>query len=424
MVMQMDVEVIFKEIESLRENMVDTLVELIKVPAVSPDSGGEGEYDKAQKLLEIIKDWPFDKVEVYNAPDERAKNGVRPNILAYYYGEQGEKSPRLWILTHLDVVPPGDLSKWTVTKPFEPVVKDGKVYGRGSEDNGQSLVASLYAVRALMNLGIRPKRTVILAFVSDEETGSKYGLEWLMKEHPELFRKNDLVLVPDGGNEEGTFIEIAEKSILWMKIKVKGKQVHASMPGLGLNAHRVAIDYAKALDDLLHEKYNARDELFDPPESTFEPTMGENPSDAPNIAPGEHEVVFDCRVLPQYNLDDILNDAQELAEKVREKYKKEINGEVLPKIEIEVLQRLDAPAPTPKDSEIVKLLQKAIKEFRGKEPKIGGIGGGTFAAYFRRLGIPAVVWATLDETAHQPNEYAKIDNMVEDAKIMAALALL
>ncbi|MCD6372386.1 MAG: M20/M25/M40 family metallo-hydrolase, partial [Thermococcus sp.] len=52
------------------------------------------------------------------------------------------------------------------------------------------------------------------------------------------------------------------------------------------------------------------------------------------------------------------------------------------------------------------------------------IGGGTFAAYFRKLGIPAVVWATLDEMAHQPNEYAKIDNMVEDAKVMAALALL
>ncbi|HIH72869.1 MAG: Succinyl-diaminopimelate desuccinylase [Thermococcales archaeon 44_46] len=420
----MDTEALFKEIEALRDDMVDTLVELIKIPAISPDSGGEGEYDKAQKLLEIIKDWPFDKIERYDAPDPRAKNGVRPNILAYYYGEQGEKSPRLWILTHLDVVPPGDLSKWTVTEPFKPLVKDGKIYGRGSEDNGQSLVASLYAVRALMNLGIRPKRTIVLAFVSDEETGSKYGLEWLIKEHPELFRKDDLVLVPDGGNEEGTFIEIAEKSILWMKIKVKGKQVHASMPGLGLNAHRVAIDYAKSLDEFLHEKYSARDDLFDPPESTFEPTMGGNPSDAPNIAPGEHEVVFDCRVLPQYSLDDILNDAQELAEKIKEKYKKEINGEVLPRIEIEVLQRLDAPAPTPRDSEIVKLLQKAIKEFRGKEAKIGGIGGGTFAAYFRRLGIPAVVWATLDETAHQPNEYAKIENMVEDAKIMAALALL
>ena len=420
----MNMEVVFKEIEALREDMINTLVELIRIPAISPDSGGEGEYDKAQKLLEIIKDWPFDKVEVYNSPDKRAKNGVRPNILAYYYGEQGEKSPRLWILTHLDVVPPGDLGKWTITKPFEPVVRDGKVYGRGSEDNGQSLVASLYAVRALMNLDIRPKRTIILAFVSDEETGSKYGLEWLVKNHPELFRKDDLVLVPDGGNEEGTFIEIAEKSILWMKIKVKGKQIHASMPGLGLNAHRVAIDYTKALDDLLHRKYNARDELFDPPESTFEPTMGRNPSDAPNIAPGEHEVVFDCRVLPQYKLDDVLSDAQEVAEEIKEKYRKEVNGKVLPDIKVEVLQRLDAPAPTPKDSEIVKLLQRAIKEFRGKDVKIGGIGGGTFAAYFRKLGIPAVVWATLDEMAHQPNEYAKIENMVEDAKIMAALALL
>lgn len=420
----MEMRVVSEEIEKLRDEMVETLIELIKIPAISPDSDGEGEYDKAQKLLEIIKGWPFDRIERYDAPDPRAKNGVRPNILAYYYGEQGEESPRLWILTHLDVVPPGNLSKWTVTKPFEPLVKDGKIYGRGSEDNGQSLVASLYAVRALMNLGIRPKRTIILAFVSDEETGSKHGLEWLMKEHSEVFRKDDLVLVPDGGNEEGTFIEIAEKSILWMKIKVKGKQVHASMPGLGLNAHRIAIDYAKALDEFLHEKYNARDELFDPPESTFEPTMGGNPSDAPNIAPGEHEVVFDCRVLPQYNLDNILNDAQELAEEIKEKYRKEVNGKVLPEVKVEVLQRLDAPAPTPKDSEIVKLLQKAIKEFRGKDVKIGGIGGGTFAAYFRKLGIPAVVWATLDEMAHQPNEYAKIENMVEDAKIMAALALL
>ncbi|MDK2914373.1 MAG: succinyl-diaminopimelate desuccinylase [Thermococcaceae archaeon] len=411
------------EIEGLREEMVNTLVELIKIPAISPDYGGEGEYEKAQKLLETIKDWPFDRVEVYEAPDERAKNGVRPSILAYYYGEEGEKSPRLWILTHLDVVPPGDLSKWE-TDPFKPVVKDGKVYGRGAEDNGQSLVASLYAVKALMNLGIRPKRTIILAFVSDEETGSHYGVEWLIKNHPELFKKDDLVLVPDGGNEDGTFIEVAEKSILWFKLKVKGKQVHASMPDKGLNAHRVALDLAYHLDKLLHEKYNKKDELFEPPESTFEPTMVRNPADSPNIAPGEHEVVFDCRVLPDYSLDDILNDVKALAEEVKERHRKEIEDKVLPEIDVEILQRLDAPAPTDPNSEIVVLLKEAIKKLRGKEAKVGGIGGGTFAAFFRKLGVPAVVWATLDETAHQPNEYAKIDNMVEDAKVMAALALL
>ncbi len=419
-----DLEKVSGEVERLRDEMVKTLVELISIPAISPDYGYEGEYDKAQKLLEIIKDWPFDKVEVYNAPDERAKNGVRPSILAYYYGQDGDKSPRLWILTHMDVVPPGDLSKWTVTEPFKPLVKDGKVYGRGSEDNGQSLVASLYAVKAMMNLGIRPKRTVILAFVSDEETGSKYGVEWLIKNHPELFRRDDLVLVPDGGNEDGTFIEVAEKGILWFKLKVRGKQVHASMPDLGLNAHRVALDLAYNLDRRLHEKYSKRNDLFEPPESTFEPTMGGNPADSPNIAPGEHEVVFDCRVLPEYNLDEILADVEEVISEVEERYRKEVDGMPLPRISVEILQRGDAAPPTDPNSEIVILLKKALRKLRGKEAKVGGIGGGTFAAYFRRLGIPAVVWATLDETAHQPNEYAKIDNMVEDAKVMAALALL
>ncbi|WP_456365017.1 M20 family metallo-hydrolase [Thermococcus sp.] len=420
----MELESVLREVEGLRDEIVETLVELIKIPAISPDYGYEGEYDKAQKLLERIRDWPFDRVEVYNTPDERAKNGVRPSILAYYYGEKGEESERLWILTHLDVVPPGDLSKWTVTEPFKPLVKDGKVYGRGAEDNGQSLVASLYAVKALMNLGIRPKRTVILAFVSDEETGSHYGVEWLIKNHPELFRKDDLVLVPDGGNEDGTFIEVAEKSILWFKLNVRGKQVHASMPEKGLNAHRVALDLAYHLDRFLHEKYFKRDELFEPAESTFEPTMVKNPADSPNIAPGEHEVVFDCRVLPDYSLDEILKDVKTFSEEVRGAYLKEIDGKILPKIEVEVLQRLDSPAPTDPNSEIVRLLKEAIKKLRGKEAKVGGIGGGTFAAFFRKLGIPAVVWATLDETAHQPNEYARIDNMVEDAKVMAALSLL
>ncbi len=417
-------EDLLREVEGLRNEMVETLKRLISIPAISPDYGYDGEYDKAMELLSIISDWPFDRIERYDAPDGRAKNGVRPNIIAYYHGEKGEDSPKLWILTHMDVVPPGDLEKWTVTEPFRPVVKDGKVYGRGSEDNGQSLVASLYAVRAMMNLGIRPKRTVALAFVSDEETGSRYGIDWLMKNHPELFRKDDLVLVPDGGNSDGTFIEIAEKSILWFRINVRGKQGHASMPNLGLNAHRVAAELVCKLNRELHEKFDRKDELFEPPESTFEPTMGGNPADSPNILPGEHSITFDCRVLPEYSLDDVLSTVRSAMEVVRKSHLRVIDGKQLPELSLEVLQRLDAPSPTSPDSEIVILLKKAIKELRGLDVKVGGIGGGTFAAYFRKMGIPAVVWATLDETAHQPNEYAKIDNMVEDAKVMVVLPML
>lgn len=412
-------ENVYGEVENLKGAMLETLAEMIKIPAISPNYGYEGEYDKAEKLLELIKDWPFDKIERYDAPDERAKNGVRPNILAYYYGKDHDENSRLWVLSHLDVVPPGDLEKWTITDPFTPLIKDDKIYGRGSEDNGQSIVSSLYAVKALMNLGLRPKKTVVLAFVSDEETGSEKGLKWLMENHSELFRKDDLVIVPDGGNVDGSFIEVAEKSILWLRIKVVGKQVHASMPQKGMNAHRIALNLAYKLDKAFHEKYNAKDELFEPAISTFEPTMASNPADSPNIVPGEHTFIFDCRVLPNYKIDDILADAHNIAEEL----KKEFQDENLPEIHFEVLQRLDAPIPTDPNSKIVQSLKEALINLRGTNPKIGGIGGGTFAAHFRKLGIPAVVWATLDEMAHQPNEYAKISNIVEDAKTIAYLAI-
>ncbi|MDN5318534.1 MAG: succinyl-diaminopimelate desuccinylase [Thermovirga sp.] len=412
-------ENVYGEVENLKGAMLETLAEMIKIPAISPNYGYEGEYDKAEKLLELIKDWPFDKIERYDAPDERAKNGVRPNILAYYYGKDHDENSRLWVLSHLDVVPPGDLEKWTITDPFTPLIKDDKIYGRGSEDNGQSIVSSLYAVKALMNLGLRPKKTVVLAFVSDEETGSEKGLKWLMENHSELFRKDDLVIVPDGGNVDGSFIEVAEKSILWLRIKVVGKQVHASMPQKGMNAHRIALNLAYKLDKAFHEKYNAKDELFEPAISTFEPTMASNPADSPNIVPGEHTFIFDCRVLPNYKIDDILADAHNIAEEL----KKEFQDENLPEIHFEVLQRLDAPMPTDPNSKVVQSLKEALINLRGTNPKIGGIGGGTFAAHFRKLGIPAVVWATLDEMAHQPNEYAKISNIVEDAKTIAYLAI-
>jgi succinyl-diaminopimelate desuccinylase len=68
------------------------------------------------------------------------------------------------------------------------------------------------------------------------------------------------------------------------------------------------------------------------------------------------------------------------------------------------------------------MLTEAIRKVRGTEPKVGGIGGGTCAAFFRKIDVPAVVWSTIDETAHQPNEYAKIENIMNDTKVYAFLA--
>jgi succinyl-diaminopimelate desuccinylase len=74
------------------------------------------------------------------------------------------------------------------------------------------------------------------------------------------------------------------------------------------------------------------------------------------------------------------------------------------------------------DSPITVRLKAALKQLRGLDAKAIGIGGGTVGAYFRRKGIHTAVWSTLDDMAHQPNEYCKIENMVNDAKVFVHVA--
>ncbi len=407
----MQVQNLCLEIEKQKDELTRTLMELIRIPAVAPENGGEGELRRAERIVKILQTVGFDKIERYDAEDERVPNNRRPNIVAYCFGE--DEAEKLWIVTHMDMVPPGEESLWTVTKPFEPIIAKGRVYGRSSEDNLQSLVASIFAVKALKNLGIKPKRTIALAFVADEEQGSLYGIKHLIKLG--LFKKEDLVIVPDGGNEDGSFIEIAEKSVLWLKIVTAGKQTHASTPEKGLNAHRIGLQYSLALDRMLHEKYSLTDEHFDPSGSTFEPTRKDKNVDAVNIIPAEDITYFDCRILPNYDAEKVLEDFQILA--------KEFEKKTGAKINVTISQKTIAPKPTDANSKIVIMLKETLKKIREKTPKIGGIGGGTCAAYFREAGIPAVVWSTSDETAHQPNEYAIIQNILDDAKVFAILAV-
>lgn len=408
----MQYDKISTEIEKQKDQITNALMELIRIPAIAPENNGEGEQTKAQKLTQILQQIGFDKIEHYDAEDTRIPSGKRPNIIAYYNGEN--KNQKLWIVTHLDIVPPGEESLWTITKPFEPTIKEGRIYGRGTEDNGHSMIASIYATKTLRNLGIKPKRTIALAFVADEEQGSDYGIKHLIKQG--IFQQNDLVIVPDGGNSDGSFIEIAEKTIIWLKIRTTGKQAHASRPHEGLNAHRIGMEYALAVDKILHTKYSMKDPYFDPPESTFEPTRKDKNVDAVNIIPAEDVTYVDCRILPNYSYEEVLSDITNLAKE----YEKKTGAA----IKIEIVQKTVAPKPTDPNARIVTLLKEAIAKTRGIQPKIGGIGGGTCAAYFRQIGIPAVVWSTIDETAHQPNEYTKIANLISDTKTYAYLATI
>ncbi len=405
-----DFQKIAKRIESYRDQMIDMQIKLCSLPAISPTSGGEGEAKKAEVLLDFLKEIGLTDIQVIKAPDMDAPSGYRPNILALRKGKSSSKT--IWIMTHMDVVPPGELSLWE-GNPFQAWVKEGKIYGRGVEDNQQDMVASVFALKAFLEEGINPLYDVGIALVADEETGSGKGIEYVL-EHSRAFRKQDLIIVPDAGNEEGTMIEVAEKSILWLKFKTLGKQAHGSTPEKGINSFKAASFLVTELDKL-NQLFSEKDPLFSPPTSTFEPTKKE--ANVPNIntIPGEDIFYMDSRLLPRYTIEEVEAKIKEMMGK--------IENEFGVKITMEENQKAPAAPPTSADALVVHALKEAIKAVYGKEGKAVGIGGGTVAALFRMADYEAACWAKMDETAHQPNEYCIIDNMIGDSKVFAHIFL-
>jgi succinyl-diaminopimelate desuccinylase len=310
----------------------------------------------------------------------------------------------------MDTVPEGSLDLWD-TDPFEPIIRGGKIIGRGAEDNGQSLVASLFALREIRKLADPLPFNVGVWLVSDEEFGNTCGIKYLLAHG--YFRKNDLVIAADAGTASGADIEVAEKSLLWFKTITRGKEVHASLPRKGVNAHRIGMRLALDLDESLSNKYQYSDPLFDEPLSTFEPTKREANVSNVNTIPGADAFYFDCRLLPRYCLDDLLADVQAKIDEYRERYGVSIT--------LDIVEKEPAGPATPEDSEIATLLARAINSVTNVRPRFTGIGGQTVGNLFRRDGIPTAVWSKVDDVAHEPNEYARIENLLNDTKVFAAL---
>jgi succinyl-diaminopimelate desuccinylase len=400
-----------KRIDSYREEAIALQRLLTAIPALSPKSGGEGEAKKAAALIAYLEKLGLGEITLHKAPDPDLPGGYRPNVVLRVPGKRRDRTA--WVMAHMDVVPPGDPARWH-SDPYAVKVDGDKLYGRGVEDNQQGLCSAVFAARALKDEGIVPPCDLGLLFVADEETGSEFGIAYILKELPDLFGKDDLIIVPDGGVPDGSQIEVAEKGILWLKFTVNGKETHGSTPEKGVNAHKAGAKLIVALDEL-YRKFDAREPVFDPPISTFEPTKKEKNVDNVNNIPGVDVFYFDCRVLPQYELAAVEAEVKRIAARVEQ--------ECGVTVAVESPQRAEAAPATPVDAPVVKLLEGGVQEVYGVRGKPEGIGGGTVAAHIRRRGRSVAVWSRLDETLHGPDEYCLLSNLLGDAKVMAYVFL-
>lgn len=147
-------------IDAHKEEMLADIIELCKIdsakgPYAEGKPFGQGPFEALAKGLEIGEKYGFAITNYDN-----------------YVGtiDLNDKEKQLDILAHLDIVPGGE--GWTVTTPFEPVIKDGKLYGRGTSDDKGPAMTALYAMRAIKELGIPVKKNVRLILGTDEECGS------------------------------------------------------------------------------------------------------------------------------------------------------------------------------------------------------------------------------------------------------------
>ncbi|HBZ00008.1 MAG TPA: diaminopimelate aminotransferase, partial [candidate division Zixibacteria bacterium] len=331
-----------QQVDKYRNEVIDLEKLMTSIPALGPENGGDGEMKKAIALKAYLKKAGFPDPQEFNAPDDRVTDKVRPNLV--YLIEGQDKSKTVWVMAHTDIVPPGDLAKWE-GDPYTMRIVGDRLYGRGVEDNQHGLVAGVFAAKAFLDTKTKPKFNIGLLFVADEEVGSNFGIGYVLEKHNDIFKKTDLILVPDSGDPSGTPIEIAEKSICWLKVETTGRQCHASRPDQGINAFAAASKLAAKVH-ALYNIFDYKDTLFEPATSTFEPTKKEANVPNVNTIPGDDVFYIDCRVLPKYKLDEV--------EAMIRKWADEIEGSENVKIRISPLQRAEAAPPTAPDAPVVE----------------------------------------------------------------------
>lgn len=202
------------------------------------DTSNTGELETTKGEAECAQ-WVAEQLREVGYSPEYLESGApgRGNVFARLPGADPTRGALL-IHGHLDVVP-AEAADWSV-HPFSGAVSDGYVWGRGAVDMKDMCGMMLAVARHFKRAGIVPPRDLVFAFVADEESGGKYGAQWLVRNRPDLFAGVSeavgevggfSVTLPrrDGGERRLYLIETAEKGLLWMRLTARGRAGHGSM---------------------------------------------------------------------------------------------------------------------------------------------------------------------------------------------------
>ncbi len=322
----------------------------------------------------------------------------RPNVIVSL---EGTSEIDLLFVTHLDVVP-ADESKW-ITPPFRLRVTSDRAFGRGAADDKSNIVAAMSAMSELAKG--EPEINIKLLVTVDEEIGGRAGIGYLF---------DDIGIHGHAGvviDSAPNYISIGASGALWGQFIVKGEGGHSGYPEQADNAIYRATRFIEKLKRYHSNVSKIRSKLQAPPEAPYSKVHGRftvtmlHAGEKENVIPGECEVRFDRRLIPEEDAkqaeDSLQNYINELAEK-----------EETTIADFKILNKV-AGYHTDAKHPFVRHFSKITKTVVGKSLPLAADLGGNDGAHLAQAGIPVVCFGTIrhDTNYHNHNEFVYLKDL-------------
>ena len=405
-------------IEAKTDDLVALTQDLIRFPTVNPP--GEAYTPCAEYIGRRLEKRGFtiEYVRGEGTPGDSDRY-PRTNVVARIEGKRPGRT--VHFNSHIDVVEAGD--GWTVD-PFAAVVKDGRVYGRGTCDMKGGLAASIVAVEAYLETNPDFAGAIEISGTADEESGGFGGVAYLARKGYFSKPRVDHVIIPEPLNKDR--ICLGHRGVWWAEIETKGQIAHGSMPFLGDCAVRhmgaVLDAFEKDLFPALDRKRTAMPVV---PEGARRSTMNINsihggqtedyrpglPS--PNV-PDRCRLTIDRRFLLEEDIAEVKTEVTDILDRLKRER---------PKFDYSIRDVMEVqPTMTDREAPVVRAVARAIREIFDREPAYV-ISPGTYdQKHVARLGhiYDCIAYGPgILDLAHRPDEWVGIVDMVESAKVMA-----
>ena len=422
-----DASLLDEEIVARRDDLVELTRALVRLPTVNPP--GEGYRELCDLLAARLARRGF-AIELVRAEGALGDSDRYPRWNLIARREGGRAGECVHFNSHSDVVAPG--MGWTV-EPFGGLVRDGRVYGRGTCDMKGGLAASIVAAEAFVDRFPGFAGAVEISATCDEESGGFGGVAWLAERGRFDPARVQHVIIPEPLNKER--ICLGHRGVWWAEIETHGHIAHGSMPFLGDCAVRhmgaVLAELERTLFPRLAERTTAMPVVPDGARrSTLninsvhggleEPAAGYTGLPAA-LVPDRARMILDRRFPIEETLDGVRSEVVDLLDgiaRTREGFRYELR---------ELFSVL--PSMTAKESPVVLAVAGAIRGRLSREPDYVVSPGTYDQKHIDRIGRLSNCIAYgpgILDLAHQPDEWVGIDDMLESACVMgrALISLL